>query len=1256
MRTSKGQLDSEHAQVINKGYIRHSVLGDGDCAYTSFGITREQAYAFLSDHIDRVGCIIQVAVKSALLTEEFFTYLQKHDAIADDITHDKVVEYIDGYCKDLSIINAYLTYDLKEGRMDAGYAHPSVIQALGDIQNIRLRIWCLDHQGALVPHQLYSEDYATYAPPDGFIETIDLLFVNNNHFERIEMEGYQEGEEPDVPVHPLQPYSNNESHSDIEVPTISQSAHTFMDTEVKVNDNGSSQPVRYKKILLIGEADFSFSSAYLRKHIEDNSGLGSNIVATAYETEAHLRGQYGTSFEVNTSYLREQGVTLLFGIDAMQIHQHPDFQNEKFDAIHFNFPHDGSSYKTGRLKKLLGQFFDSATKLQNENGKIYMGLPKVPIPVPINPDTERPFASNYFYKVCSYDIYENTLAAGYRLMTVRHFGDERYPGYAHVETRYAKGASVVKKFPREYVFVKTSFSREEIIRFDMCRAHQPKPYKNQKSGQMIRFQLPELTTEVGSSETSIDVQQLRVAFPITSLESANAWSKKLMCLYQELNNQYERGLPLLQDTIDELIFIFTSLEVWYQSSSEKNIYTHPDGIAWKSHVAQWYYSGVCFPLAQSEIKAPEQSQPLWKLLTVARLSLRNKWIPHSIKETILGSLFYLLPHANDQVIELALLVLGEGNTHWRLKVVAASTLMRLKNNKEFSKQFIIPTLIRNIKFDPRLDWLLCSFLSKFSDDILSFVRDKAYHDFFKKIDDFRLIYKLLYKATIPLDTLLDFSYPSIYFYTIAKFRHRIMHNIPLSPDDNLHDEVYIRKDQLSLNFRRNYFTGEILVDHLSIIGDIFLPGISVSAGLSHTNLHNFIPYESFFQMGCQYLHGMHGCEIDLREATRYIRNAAIGGHPGALSILTQLVIDKQVDILESDVVFLLNNLEDDDSIAAKSVRGLILMFQNKSDLALQCFRDVLEVDAMNQTALFYYEILNIDDLQTMKVKLMGSKDPLVESIVKLLGDFDEHEDSLISWLATDNVTSYGQNNFLYMLLGFIFSKCHCENLSKYCFEKVVVNSADHELAIQWLKFLNAEVGQINNEKRLAYYFNCKFRLSQSLDMYNELKNKLMRKVSKYQCYLVWIEETNTLMYLSSAFREQRVDDDESLWTCAQLRAAMLNCDQEAIYDYASLLRDSVTKAFHGTERIRSVHSPYYEIEYYNAIHTVGVSNHLNQQQVTSEEFDNDDDKDFAQQQPSGSSSSSGGLFDRKRGQSELKTDSEDEPLRESLPTKMARHS
>jgi hypothetical protein len=89
------------------------------------------------------------------------------------------------YADDLAVRQGYLDYDVCDGKIDAGWAHPVVLQMLAHLRCIELYIWRLGDDGQLLPHDLYHH----YQPSNATQQT-DLLFVNNNHFERLEKLDY----------------------------------------------------------------------------------------------------------------------------------------------------------------------------------------------------------------------------------------------------------------------------------------------------------------------------------------------------------------------------------------------------------------------------------------------------------------------------------------------------------------------------------------------------------------------------------------------------------------------------------------------------------------------------------------------------------------------------------------------------------------------------------------------------------------------------------------------------------------------------------------------------------------------------------------------------------------------------------------------------------------------------------------------------------------------------------------------------------
>ncbi len=185
-----------------QGYVREKVLGDGDCGYTAFGVERDNAIPLLLDHVSEISHLIQIPVRHALLTGEFYQYLFDKEIIT--IGQEALwgnQELLAQYSNDLAVQKAYINYDVRDKRIDAGYSHPAVLQALAHIQHIELHIWRLGNDNVLVPHVVHEENYATYMPTQ-VTQRIDLLFVNGNHFDRLKLQGY-EHTIPNEGIYPL---------------------------------------------------------------------------------------------------------------------------------------------------------------------------------------------------------------------------------------------------------------------------------------------------------------------------------------------------------------------------------------------------------------------------------------------------------------------------------------------------------------------------------------------------------------------------------------------------------------------------------------------------------------------------------------------------------------------------------------------------------------------------------------------------------------------------------------------------------------------------------------------------------------------------------------------------------------------------------------------------------------------------------------------------------------------------------------------
>jgi Domain of unknown function (DUF3883) len=189
------------------GYIRHSVIGDRECGYTAFSITRQQALELLTNNLNKIRTILQPAIHELLLTEEFYKYLIDNNCIPSAISRERITQDLTGYGDNLNVLQWFLYYDVRDKRRDGGWSHPSILQALAHIRHLGLRIWRLGEQEQLVPHRGTLYDYAKYA--EGTVDQwIDLLFTHGNHFDRLEI--INETEELEERIYP---FNSSQSYS-----------------------------------------------------------------------------------------------------------------------------------------------------------------------------------------------------------------------------------------------------------------------------------------------------------------------------------------------------------------------------------------------------------------------------------------------------------------------------------------------------------------------------------------------------------------------------------------------------------------------------------------------------------------------------------------------------------------------------------------------------------------------------------------------------------------------------------------------------------------------------------------------------------------------------------------------------------------------------------------------------------------------------------------------------------------------------------
>jgi hypothetical protein len=204
-------------------------------------------------------------------------------------------------------------------------------------------------------------------------------------------------------------------------------------------------------ILELGCGNLSYIQAYLEQRIAKNLPISSVLVTDIVTMEyAHSvpNIESGIAKLLCLKELHGLDLEIRFEIDATKLGSMA-LPQQRYQAIHFNMPHNRMPFQSGEMQKLMFEFFSSAGLFQEPGDKIYVAAPQQ-------------YPDKYYFQAY-YNLYAAPLAAKYQIHKKRKFTGmaagiliKRYPNYTHIMTGDACAEVANAKNAREFVYVKTN--------------------------------------------------------------------------------------------------------------------------------------------------------------------------------------------------------------------------------------------------------------------------------------------------------------------------------------------------------------------------------------------------------------------------------------------------------------------------------------------------------------------------------------------------------------------------------------------------------------------------------------------------------------------------------------------------------------------------------------------------------------------------------------------------------------------------------
>ncbi|PWA86881.1 hypothetical protein CTI12_AA137540 [Artemisia annua] len=191
-------------------------------------------------------------------------------------------------------------------------------------------------------------------------------------------------------------------------------------------------------MLFVGEGNFSYSMS-----ICITLRSGANMTVTSYDTIKDLQQKYPDAL-TNLRLLTDYGATptVLHGVDARKMSEHPRLRGRTYDFIIYNFPHAGfigdesTQAVINKHRELLRGFFLSVVPMLSPEGQCH-----------VTHKRKAPFSLWHIPKLAS--------ECGLGLIECADFNAGDYPGY---DNKRGEGERADKRFPLgsccKYKFVK----------------------------------------------------------------------------------------------------------------------------------------------------------------------------------------------------------------------------------------------------------------------------------------------------------------------------------------------------------------------------------------------------------------------------------------------------------------------------------------------------------------------------------------------------------------------------------------------------------------------------------------------------------------------------------------------------------------------------------------------------------------------------------------------------------------------------------